>query len=175
MPVWRAGLAFAGAPEDQFRFHHIGAARDPQTLLASLYYNPKLEIDPDRVTHLLISDPVVGTANTALDLLAELEPQIVDKVRPEHIHIVSIFMAPEGAVRILNRYPQATLHTACGETYLDEHGWVVHKDPARFIGDYGDLFVIDGLSRPRIEAMRTRGVLNADDLEALFTRLSPTQ
>lgn len=172
-PIWRAGLAFVGDPSPRISsFWHVGAVRDPVTLTSSLYYSSELGIkEPDK-TALLVVDPMVGTANAMTDVVTKLLHAAGPRFPQENLHVLGMFVAPEGGLRFLSRFPHANFYAASIDNFLNERGWVIPRDSSAFLGDFGDCFAREGLSHSALEGLYRKGVFADSDRDALFRRLA---
>jgi uracil phosphoribosyltransferase len=172
VPVWRAGLCFAGTPStEQIKYMHIGARRDPVTLKSSFYHSSALSVPDDGSARFLVCDPMIGTANAMIGVLEGLKSGLGRAYVEERIHVLGLFVTPEAAVRLLDRFPGINLHAATIDNHLNERGWVISDDSSRFLGDFGDCYVPAGLSQPRVDDMHKCGILDDDSLRALQKRL----
>ena len=78
----------------------------------------------------IVADPMLATGST---MCAVLEHLLADDPDPEHLFVLSAVSAPEGLVRLDERYPGAELLTVAIDDELDEHGFIVPG-----LGDAGD-------------------------------------
>jgi len=78
----------------------------------------------------IVADPMLATGST---LCAVLDRVLAGSPDPEHLFVLSAVSAPEGLVRVGDRYPEAELLTVAIDDHLDENGFIVPG-----LGDAGD-------------------------------------
>jgi len=76
------------------------------------------------------ADPMLATGST---MCAVLEHVLADAPEPENLVVLSAVAAPEGLVRVDERFPDADLLTVAVDDELDEEGFIVPG-----LGDAGD-------------------------------------
>jgi len=105
------------------------AGRDEDgTFPISVDYVKLPEIHPEDTV--IVADPMLATGST---MSAVLEHLVDDAPDPEHLFVLSAVSAPEGLVRIDERFPDAELLTVAVDDQLDEDGFIVPG-----LGDAGD-------------------------------------
>jgi len=172
VPVWRAGLCFAGVTSVEGVTHmHVGARRDPVTLKSSFYYTSELRTAEEGSPKFLVCDPMIGTGNAMIGVLEGLKTRLGDAYIEENVHVLGLFVTSEAAVRILDRFPKVSLHAATIDNHINERGWVIADDPSQFLGDFGDCYSARGLTPEKLTDLHARGVLDEASLAALQRRL----
>lgn len=172
VPVWRAGMCFAGVASMEGVTHmHVGARRDPQTLKSSFYYASALVTSDDSAAKIVVCDPMIGTGNAMIGVLEALQMTLREDYVEENIHVLGLFVTPEAAVRILDRFPKVSLHAATIDNHINERGWVIADDPELFLGDFGDCYTARGLTPEKLIDLNARGVLDDASFLALRKRL----
>jgi uracil phosphoribosyltransferase len=131
VPVLRSGLAMLfGAldllPKSKVGF--VGLERDEETAVAHEYYYKMPKIRPNSVV--IVTDPMLATGGTLLNLLQKLAPQ-----KPKELRVVSVISAPEGIEAIRKEFPDVKIFTAAIDECLNEVKYIVPG-----IGDYGDRY-----------------------------------
>lgn len=175
IPAWRAGLAFihSNLKADAGHIWHVGAKRDPETLQCSLYHVGSLDTELDlNNTHFVLSDPFIGTGYTVIRLLEELQEYLGSQLSPQQIHLACFAITPEGATRLISRFPGVSITAAHSDSYINEKGWVVSNNSDEFFGDGGDFYAVKGLSPQKIKDLEERGLIDSTSKEALERRLA---
>ena len=131
VPVLRSGLAMLfGAldllPKSKIGF--VGLERDEETAVAHEYYYKMPKIRANSVV--IVTDPMLATGGTLLNLLQKLAPQ-----KPKELRVVSVISAPEGIEAIRKEFPEVKIFTAAIDKCLNEVKYIVPG-----IGDYGDRY-----------------------------------
>ena len=108
------------------RVAHIGLYRDPETLTAIEYYFKAPEDIAERLV--IVIDPMLATANTAVAAIDRLKERGVTKLR-----FVCLVASPEGIERLRAHHPEVPIWTASIDERLNEHGYIVPG-----LGDAGD-------------------------------------
>ena len=78
----------------------------------------------------IVADPMLATGSTmcaVLDRVTDAQPD------PDRLLVLSALAAPDGLVRVGNRFPEATRLTVAIDDHLDENGYIVPG-----LGDAGD-------------------------------------
>ena len=128
-PILRAGVGLLEGMLDLIpaaRVAHIGLYRDPETLVAVEYYFKAPEDIADRLV--IVIDPMLATANTAVAALERLKERGVTQLR-----MVCLVASPEGLERIMAYHPDVPVWTAAIDERLNDHGYIVPG-----LGDAGD-------------------------------------
>ena len=128
-PILRAGVGLLEGMLDLIpaaRVAHIGLYRDPETLVAVEYYFKAPEDIADRLV--IVIDPMLATANTAVAALERLKERGVTQLR-----MVCLVASPEGLERIKAYHPDVPVWTAAIDKRLNDHGYIVPG-----LGDAGD-------------------------------------
>ena len=128
-PILRAGVGLTDGMLDLIpaaRVAHIGLYRDPETLVAVEYYFKAPDDIADRLV--VVVDPMLATANTAVAALERLKERGVTDLR-----FVCLVASPEGIERLRAYHPDVPIWTAAIDQGLNEHGYIVPG-----LGDAGD-------------------------------------
>lgn len=128
-PILRAGIGLTDGMLDLIpaaRVAHIGLYRDPETLVAVEYYFKASEDIAERLV--VVVDPMLATANTAVAALERLKERGVTDLR-----FVCLVASPEGIERLRAYHPEVPIWTAAIDQGLNEHGYIVPG-----LGDAGD-------------------------------------
>lgn len=128
-PILRAGVGLLEGMLDLIpaaRVAHIGLYRDPETLVAVEYYFKAPDDIADRLV--IVVDPMLATANTAVAALERLKERGVTDLR-----FVCLVASPEGIERLKAYHPDVPVWTAAIDQGLDAHGYIVPG-----LGDAGD-------------------------------------
>ncbi len=128
-PILRAGVGLMDGMLDLIpaaRVAHIGLYRDPETLVAVEYYFKAPEDISDRLV--IVVDPMLATANTAVAALERLKERGVTDLR-----FVCLVASPEGIERLRAYHPDVPVWTAAIDRELNDHGYI-----APGLGDAGD-------------------------------------
>jgi len=128
-PILRAGSGLLEGMLDLIpaaRVAHIGLYRDPETLVAVEYYFKAPEDIADRLV--VVVDPMLATANTAVAALERLKERGVTDLR-----FVCLVASPEGIERLKAYHPDVPVWTAAIDQGLNAHGYIVPG-----LGDAGD-------------------------------------
>ncbi|HRH19888.1 MAG TPA: uracil phosphoribosyltransferase [Brevundimonas sp.] len=128
-PILRAGIGLTDGMLDLIpaaRVAHIGLYRDPETLVAVEYYFKAPEDIAERLV--VVVDPMLATANTAVAALERLKERGVTDLR-----FVCLVASPEGIERLRAYHPEVPIWTAAIDKGLNEHGYIVPG-----LGDAGD-------------------------------------
>jgi len=128
-PILRAGMGLLDGMLELIpaaRVAHIGLYRDPETLTAIEYYFKAPEDIADRLV--IVIDPMLATANTAVAAIDRLKERGVTKLR-----FVCLVASPEGIERLKAHHPEVPVWTASIDERLNEHGYIVPG-----LGDAGD-------------------------------------
>ncbi|WP_336342822.1 uracil phosphoribosyltransferase [Halalkalicoccus ordinarius] len=78
----------------------------------------------------IVADPMLATGST---MCAVLERVLEDAPEPEHLFVLSAVSAPDGLLRVAERFPEVELLTVSVDDRLDENGFIVPG-----LGDAGD-------------------------------------
>jgi uracil phosphoribosyltransferase len=128
-PILRAGVGLLDGMLDLIpaaRVAHIGLYRDPETLVAVEYYFKAPEDIAERLV--IVVDPMLATANTAVAALERLKERGVTDLR-----FVCLVASPEGIERLRAYHPEVPIWTAAIDQGLNDHGYIVPG-----LGDAGD-------------------------------------
>jgi uracil phosphoribosyltransferase len=112
----------------------ISAGRDEETGMTdgefpiSIDYTKLPEISSDDTV--IVADPMLATGST---MCTVLEHVLADAPDPEHLIVLSAVSAPDGLLRVGERFPEADLLTVSIDDRLDENGFIVPG-----LGDAGD-------------------------------------
>ncbi|MEM7540764.1 MAG: uracil phosphoribosyltransferase [Pseudomonadota bacterium] len=109
------------------RAGHIGLARDEQSLQADEYYF-KLPENLNRQALVLLADPMLATANSAIHAVTRLKREGLTQLR-----MMCVLAAPEGVRAFEAAHPDVSIFTAALDSHLDERGFIVPG-----LGDAGD-------------------------------------
>ena len=129
VPILRAGLGMVDGMVSMMpnvKVGHIGLFRDPETLQPVKYYF-KMPADISE-RDVIVVDPMLatgGSASAAITFLKEAGAQ--------HIKLMSIIGAPEGAERMQKDHPDVDIFVAALDDHLNDHGYIVPG-----LGDAGD-------------------------------------
>lgn len=132
VPVLRAGLVMVESCLSILplaRVYHLGLVRDEETLTASCYLN-RLPgaIAPE--TRIMISEPMLATGGTIIQVLAMLTERGAD---PSLIRILSVICAPPALKKVQEQFPAVQIYSAAIDEVVNEKGWIVPG-----LGDAGD-------------------------------------
>jgi uracil phosphoribosyltransferase len=128
-PILRAGLGLLDgmlALVPSARVAHIGLYRDPKTLEAIEYYFKAPDDVAERLV--LVLDPMLATANSAIAAIDRLKQRSVTNIR-----FICLLSAPEGLAKLRARHPDVPVWTAAIDSHLDDHAYIVPG-----LGDAGD-------------------------------------
>jgi len=129
VPVLRAGIGMVDGLLRMIptaKVGHIGLYRDPDTLLPIEYFC-KLPTDISE-REVLLLDPMLATGGTAAMAIDALKSRNV-----KNIKLLVLVSCPEGVERIIKEHPDVGIYTACNDTMLNDHGYIVPG-----LGDAGD-------------------------------------
>ena len=108
------------------RMGHLGMARDETSLEPVGYYE---KLPPDVADGpVLLCDPMLATGGSAVAAVELLRARGC-----REIAFLGVLAAPEGVVRLTERFPGVPLVLAAVDERLDEHGFIVPG-----LGDAGD-------------------------------------
>jgi uracil phosphoribosyltransferase len=132
VPVLRAGLALLDGILPLLpsaTVHHLGYARNEETLLADCYLDrlPKV-FEPE--TRVLILEPMLATGGTSV---AVMEKILGRGALVENIRIISVICAPPALQALSQRYSDLVIYSAMIDEKLNEQGYIVPG-----LGDAGD-------------------------------------
>jgi uracil phosphoribosyltransferase len=112
----------------------ISAGRDEEAGMTdgefpiTIDYTKLPEITPEDTV--IVADPMLATGST---MCTVLEHVLADAPEPEHLFVLSAVSAPDGLLRVGERFPEADLLTVSIDERLDENGFIVPG-----LGDAGD-------------------------------------
>jgi uracil phosphoribosyltransferase len=112
----------------------ISAGRDEEAGMTdgefpiSIDYTKLPEITSDDTV--IVADPMLATGST---MCTVLEHVLANAPDPEHLIVLSAVSAPDGLLRVGERFPEADLLTVSIDERLDENGFIVPG-----LGDAGD-------------------------------------
>ena len=108
------------------RVAHVGLYRDPETLQPVKYYFKAPDDLEDRLV--IVVDPMLATANSAVAAVSELKEAGATKIR-----FLCLLAVPEGIARFREAHPDVPIFTAAIDSHLNEKGYIVPG-----LGDAGD-------------------------------------
>ena len=120
-PTARQGVISASRDEEAGR-------QEDGTFPITVDYVKLPEIEEEDTV--IVADPMLATGSTMCSVLDHL---LEDSPEPENLFVLSAVSAPEGLVRIDDRFPEAELLTVAIDDHLDENGFIVPG-----LGDAGD-------------------------------------
>ncbi len=129
VPILRAGIGMVDGILNLVpaaKVGHIGLYRDPETTLPVEYYCKLPEDIASR--EVIILDPMLATGGSAVAAIKLLKDKGV-----EHIKMMNIIAAPEGAAAVQAAYPDVEVYCAAMDKRLNEHAYIVPG-----LGDAGD-------------------------------------
>lgn len=129
VPILRAGLGMVDGIVNLVpgcKVGHIGLYRDPQTLEPVEYYC-KLPNDISE-REILVLDPMLATGGSASAAI-----RFIKERGGQHIRLLCIIGAPDGAGRVMEDHPDVDIYVAAMDSHLNEHGYIVPG-----LGDAGD-------------------------------------
>lgn len=132
VPILRAGLSLLEGAQPLLplaSIYHIGLVRNEETLEASCYLN-KLPPQFDPATRVLVTDPMLATGGTSLQVMELL---VKRGINPAFVRIISVVTAPLALQKLGNRYPELQIYTAAIDEGLNDRGYIVPG-----LGDAGD-------------------------------------
>lgn len=130
VPILRAGLGLVDGFLDvlpEASVFHLGLARDEQTLRPTCYLS-KLSSLTGR-ERVVILDPMLATGGSAINAIEK----VLNHNAKQAPLFACILAAPEGIVRVQQKFPNVNILTACRDRCLDERSWI---RPG--LGDAGD-------------------------------------
>jgi uracil phosphoribosyltransferase len=128
-PILRAGLGLLDgmlALVPSARVAHIGLYRDHKTLEAIEYFFKAPDDVAERLV--LVLDPMLATANSAIAAVDRLKQRGVTSIR-----FICLLSAPEGLAKFHARHPDVHVWTASIDSHLDDRAYIVPG-----LGDAGD-------------------------------------
>lgn len=105
---------------------HLGLYRDPETFEAKAYYFNAPDDLSERLV--LVLDPMLATAGTAIAAINTLKEKGVKKIR-----FVCLLTAPEGVEKLSVAHPDVPIFVLAIDDCLDHHAYIVPG-----LGDAGD-------------------------------------
>lgn len=108
------------------RVAHIGLYRDPETLTPVKYYFKAPDDLADRLV--IVVDPMLATANSAVTAVSELKAAGATKIR-----FLCLLAAPEGIAQFRKAHDDVQVFTAAVDSHLNKKGYIVPG-----LGDAGD-------------------------------------
>ena len=131
VPVLRSGLAMLDTVGSLFphaRVGFIGLERDEETAIARGYYR-KL---PSRLgnAQVMILEPMLATGGSACATL-----ELIHAAGAQHVRLVCVVAAPEGAKEVQRRFPDTGIYTAVLDRGLNERKYILPG-----LGDFGDRY-----------------------------------
>lgn len=129
--ILRAGLAMLPAalqiiPTAPVGF--LGLKRDEVTAIAKEYYRNLPEIDNE--TTVILADPMLATGGSMLHTLEQ-----IGAYSPKEIRVVTVICAPEGIVKVHEKFPTITIVTAAVDEKLNDKKYILPG-----LGDFGDRY-----------------------------------
>jgi uracil phosphoribosyltransferase len=132
VPILRAGLGLLEGAQTILplaSIYHFGLVRDETTLQCSCYLN-KLPEKFQPETRVLVTDPMLATGGSIMNLMAELTQRGAD---PSLIRIISVVAAPPALQKLNAAYPGLIVYTATIDETVNDRGFIVPG-----LGDAGD-------------------------------------
>ena len=129
IPILRAGLGMVDGILQLIpnaKVGHIGLYRDPETLKPVEYYC-KLPEDAQH-RELIVLDPMLATGGSASAAIGFIKAH-----GGQHIRLMCIIGAPQGADKVLSDHPDVDIYVAAMDSHLNDHGYIVPG-----LGDAGD-------------------------------------
>lgn len=129
VPILRAGLGMVEGILKLIpaaKVGHIGAYRDPNTLLPVEYYC-KLPSDASERDFIIV-DPMLATGGSAVAAITVLK-----KHGAKSIKLMCLVAAPEGVKNVNAVHPDIEVYVAAVDQCLNDHGYIVPG-----LGDAGD-------------------------------------
>lgn len=129
VPILRAGLGMVDGIQGVIptaKIGHIGIYRDEKTLKPHRYYDkfpPEIE-----KAHVFLLDPMLATANTAIEAV-----NILKELGVTNIKYVGIVGCPFGVENFHKHHPDVDIHLAALDEKLNDKGYIVPG-----LGDCGD-------------------------------------
>ena len=120
VPILRAGIGMVDGILNLVpaaKVGHIGLYRDPETTLPVEYYCKLPEDIASR--EVIILDPMLATGGSAVAAIKLLKDKGV-----EHIKMMNIIAAPEGAAAVQAAYPDVEVYCAAMDKRLNEHAYI---------------------------------------------------
>lgn len=133
IPILRAGLAMEPVAVDLLpdaSVYHIGLKRNEETLQAETYYQRLPELNTSREQYIVILDPMLATAGSAVTAIGML---IKRGFSPKQIKMACLIASPEGVKHLSESFPDVQIYAAAVDEKLNEKGYIVPG-----LGDAGD-------------------------------------
>lgn len=132
VPILRAGMVMADSMAEQLipnaPIGHIGLYRDHNTHEPVEYMKKLPDNEAGRV--FILVDPMLATGHSLGHAVRILQDHGVAK---DHIRVMALVAAPEGAAYMSQNFPAVQVYTAAIDSHLDEHAYIVPG-----LGDAGD-------------------------------------
>jgi uracil phosphoribosyltransferase len=128
-PIMRAGMTLVEGMLELVpaaRVAHIGLYRDPDTLVAVEYFFKTPMDVAERLV--IVIDPVIATANTAVAALDRLKERGARDIR-----LVCLITVPPALERLRGFHPDVPIWTAAIDERLDDQAYIIPG-----LGDAGD-------------------------------------
>ena len=174
----RAGLIFfhnfmSSPGVKPLNAYHLGASRDEKTLRTKIYFEepaPLLvenKFSRHELVHCYVMDPMLATGNTTITATERLLKYRVRKesINDSMITVISLFAAPEGVARLIEKYPKLRIITVALDDHLDERGLIVPG-----CGDFGDQYN-EGLTAEHYKEFRIYGWLSPRAWDEFIERM----
>lgn len=129
VPILRAGLGMVDGLLSLVpvaKVGHIGLYRDPDTHLPVEYYC-KLPTDIEE-RFVIVVDPMLATGGSASDAI-----QMLKNRGCNHIRLMCLVGAPEGAEKVMADHPDVDIYIAAMDEKLNDHKYIIPG-----LGDAGD-------------------------------------
>ena len=129
IPILRAGLGMVDGIIQLVpgcKVGHIGLYRDPVTLEPVEYYCKLPNDIAER--EIIVLDPMLATGGSASAAIGFIKAH-----GGQHIRLMCIIGAPQGADKVMNDHPDVDIYVAAMDSHLNDHGYIVPG-----LGDAGD-------------------------------------
>jgi uracil phosphoribosyltransferase len=130
VPILRAGVSMVDTSLSFLPFAKVGyfgLQRDEETAIPTTYYQ---KLPPVAGAHVILVDPMLATGGSAEYALDE-----ISKLGPKTLSFCCIVAAPEGVIRLNDKYPQVDIYTIALDEKLNEKKYIVPG-----LGDFGDRY-----------------------------------
>ena len=129
VPILRAGLGMVDGMVSMMpnvKVGHVGLFRDPETLEPVEYYCKLPNDIAER--EIIVLDPMLATGGSASAAIGFIKAH-----GGQHIRLMCIIGAPQGADKVLSDHPDVDIYVAAMDSHLNDHGYIVPG-----LGDAGD-------------------------------------
>ena len=145
IPILRAGLGMVDGIIQLVpgcKVGHIGLYRDPVTLEPVEYYCKLPNDIAER--EIIVLDPMLATGGSASAAIGFIKAHatggsasaaigFIKAHGGQHIRLMCIIGAPQGADKVLSDHPDVDIYVAAMDSHLNDHGYIVPG-----LGDAGD-------------------------------------